>query len=190
MSTRLSKFFIYKVLFGRLNYIKKKEVKSFTVNDFGCGDGMLLRYFNFKKYIGIDLNKSKITKLKREFTNKNYLFFNENIINFKNNTQNKISICMETFGFNTKFRKKNFIKCIKNILNSTQKNGYFFFNITSDLYSEDMDKLLKMNFYNIEKINYGFFNNRLPILLVRYFWFLEYFFLSKKNIFFMCIKKK
>ena len=63
MSTRLSKFFIYKVLFGRLNYIKKKEVKSFTVNDFGCGDGMLLRYFNFKKYIGIDLNKSNVCSI-------------------------------------------------------------------------------------------------------------------------------
>ena len=33
------------------------------------------------------LNIGRITKLKGEFTNKNYLFFNENIINFRNNTQ-------------------------------------------------------------------------------------------------------
>ena len=191
MSTRLSKFFVYKLLFSRLNFLEKKERKNFSANDFGCGNGMLVRRYNFNRYIGIDLNKSKINQLKKEFVNKKrYLFFCKDIINFKKNSQNEISICMETFGFNTNFKKKSFMKCIKNILNLTKKNGFFFFNITSDLYSEDLRRFLKINFYNVKKINYGFFDSRLPFFLVRYFWILEYIFLSKKNIFFICENKK
>lgn len=189
MGTRLSKFYIYKVLFSRLNFLKKKEGNNLSVNDFGCGDGMLLRHYNFDNYTGIDLNKSKINELKKKFTNKKFLFLNKDIISFKYNSRNKISICMETFGFNTKFPKKVFLMCIKNILNHTQKNGFFFFNITCNLDSKDLNILLKKNFHNIKKINYGFFNEKIPFFLVRFFWWLEHFFPSKKNIFFICQNK-
>lgn len=189
MSTRLSKYYVYKVLFSRLNFLKKDKDKNFTVNDFGCGDGMLLRYYDFDNYIGIDLNKSKINKLKKKFNSKKISFQNKDIIYFRKSLKSKISICMETFGFNTKFKKKVFLMCIKNILKHTQKNGFLFFNITRDLDSIDLNNLLKKNFHNVYRINYGFFNERIPFFLARFFWWLEYLFPSNKNFFFSCKNK-
>lgn len=190
MSSRIAKYFVYKKLFNNLNFIIKKYKKEqISLNDFACGDGNILNYYKFNKYVGIDLNRSKIKNLKATYPDANCFFACKDITRYFSKSKNLITICMETFGINTKFHKSFFIKTIKNMIRSTKKNGYLLFNVEKSFNNEYLFTILKKNFYKIKITNYGFFDHRLPFFLVRLFWRLEFIFFSNKYAFFFCKSK-
>ena len=160
-----------------------------SLNDFACGDGNILNYYKFDKYVGIDLNRSKIKNLKSTYPNANYVFACKDITRYFSNSKNLITICMETFGINTKFQKSFFIKTINNMIRSTKKNGHLLFNVEKSFNNEYLLIILKKNFYKIKITNYGFFDHRLPFFLVRLFWRLEFIFFSNKYALFVCKSK-
>lgn len=186
MSTKPSKLFFYKTLIYDLKIISKK--KFFSVGDFACGGANILNYIKPTEYVGIDNDKSLIKKNK-----KNVKFYNKNIENLYLKKKMSVVLCTETLGINKKFNNKTFIKVLKNLINSTKKNGYLLFNLSENIYkfyNKKILELLNSHFKNIKIVQYGLINHRLPYLLAKLMWRIEYLGLGRKYRYIYCKKKR
>jgi hypothetical protein len=188
MSTRPSKLFFYKILIDDLKNISKTKI-NFSVGDFACGGANILRYIKPKKYIGIDSDKSLIKKN----NNKDVKFYNNNIENFYLKKKMPVVLCTETLGINKRFNNKTFVKVLKNLINSTKKNGYLLFNVSENIYNaynKKIYELLKNHFKDAKIIQYGLINHRLPYLITKLLWRIEYLGLGRKYRYIYCKKKR
>ena len=64
--------------------VAKKYIEKYPHNnilEIGCGPGKFSRYINYKKYLGIDMNKKYIEHAKRNYENKSIKFLVLNAMN-------------------------------------------------------------------------------------------------------------
>lgn len=190
-----SKLYAYQIFYEDLEKFNN-SYSNISVTEFGCGGSKILDFFDPSFYQGIDLNEKKILKSKNKYSNLNYNFHTENMLNFKSNIKTDIGLCFQTLGINLSFDKDNLLKCLHNLNDHIKKNGSILFNISNELYlknKKNIDEFFRNNYEINDYLFYGVFNERynhiLTRILVRVEHFISFTNFSKKFVYIKCSKK-
>lgn len=134
--------------------------------DAACGNMLMAPYLNVEKYIGFDINESRI---KEGISNNPKLIgivsSIEEIVNYQAIiSKGDIVICMQTLGVNHLFDSKNLLQSISNLVLLTNKNGDLIFNVRwpkffSPKEISNVRKILEKSFLQVESRHYGSLEN-------------------------------
>ena len=187
---------MYQKLYKDLEKMKKKY-KNFSITEFACGASKILDSIKPTYYQGIDLKRKLILDSKHKNKNKNYNFFIGNMVNFKSKKKTSLGLCIQTFGINLDFNDKILLKCLNNLNGHISKNGSIIFNLSNELYLKNkkiIDNFCYKNYFHVNNVNYGLFNQRYFYQLVRILVIIEQVFSLKnkfkKYVYIHCINKK
>lgn len=134
-----------KTLLDSVGDILRKQKKSSSVLELGCGSGRMAYVFNelgFKNYVGVDLSNQELEIARKNF--KKYDFFKEDILKYLDKTTQKYDIIMMYHVFEHLTRNEGFkvLKEIKRVLNSggifinVMPNASAYFNSSSMFYTD------------------------------------------------------
>jgi hypothetical protein len=146
--------------------VKKYFQKSKNYNiglDVACGTMSMNPYFKTGKYIGIDIDKSRIEQGLKKYNEAEG--FVERIEDL--NINGDFVVCLQTIGFNKNFNIDNTFLSINKLINATNEKGSLLFNVKSQSagLTPQIHKKLRKNYEHVEEISYGGLNTKLPRLL-------------------------
>lgn len=148
----------YSVIKESFSYIKNK--KQLVLIDVGCGKGKVLLVasdFEFKRIVGIDLNKKLLSTCRKNINNYKNLKEKKNLIKLEQINALKYNITNENvFYFFDPFSQKILDKFLKKILQSFKKNKRIIYLIFAN--PPKNNKLISNNFKKLKKINRSTYN--------------------------------
>lgn len=164
--------------------------------DIACGSMSFKPLFNTKQYVGIDIDKKRIELGLKHHPDA--LSCVKPIESLDDTDKGDFVICLQTIGINKHFIADNTIKCIKNLVHSTNLYGSLIFNVgpKSKLYFDDIESYLFSSFKHVEVKHYGRFNKKFFKLLSYFFatimYHFNFFAYSQSNPyrFYVCLNKR
>ena len=162
LSHNPSKNLVWIWLARDLNRLELRDVGI----DAACGNMLMAPYLNVKKYIGFDIDESRI----KEGTLNNPKLIGivssiEEIVNNQDiSSKGDIVICMQTLGVNHLFDSENLMQSIENLVLLTKKNGDLIFNVRWPKYFSSREifnlrQILEKSFLQVGSKNYGSLEN-------------------------------
>ena len=162
LSHNPSKNLVWIWLVRDLNRLELRDVGI----DAACGNMLMAPYLNVKKYIGFDIDESRI----KEGTLNNPKLIGivssiEEIVNNQDiSSKGDIVICMQTLGVNHLFDSENLMQSIENLVLLTKKNGDLIFNVRWPKYFSSREifnlrQILEKSFLQVGSKNYGSLEN-------------------------------
>ena len=127
-----------------------------SVLDVGCGYGQNIRFLRFNFYLGLDIDKKRISVNNKKFNSNNIKFLQHDIIESKFiSSENYDLILLIQVMTNSLFSKKEVTIALQNLMDITKKR--FIFNTSSKNKKEieKIDYMLKKSQLKFKKINYG-----------------------------------
>ena len=166
LSHNPSKNLVWIWLTRDLNRLELRDVGI----DAACGNMLMAPYLNVGRYIGFDINESRIKE--GTLNNPKLIGIVSSIEEIVNNqdvvSKGDIVMCMQVLGVNHLFDSKNLLQSITNLVLLTKKNGDLIFNVRWPKYFGSKEifkvrKILEKSFLQVESKNYGSLENlRLP----------------------------
>ena len=162
LSHNPSKNLVWIWLTRDLNRLELRDVGI----DAACGNMLMAPYLNVGRYIGFDINESRIKE--GTLNNPKLIGIVSSIEEIVNNqdvvSKGDIVICMQVLGVNHLFDSKNLLQSITNLVLLTKKNGDLIFNVRWPKYFGSKEifkvrKILEKSFLQVESKNYGSFEN-------------------------------
>ena len=162
LSHNPSKNLVWIWLARDLNRLELRDVGI----DAACGNMLMAPYLNVKKYIGFDIDESRI----KEGTLNNPKLIGivssiEEIVNNQDiSSKGDIVICMQTLGVNHLFDSENLMQSIENLVLLTKKNGDLIFNVRWPKFFSSREifnlrQILEKSFLQVGSKNYGSLEN-------------------------------
>ena len=162
LSHNPSKNLVWIWLTRDLNRLELRDVGI----DAACGNMLMAPYLNVGRYIGFDINESRIKE--GTLNNPKLIGIVSSIEEIVNNqdvvSKGDIVMCMQVLGVNHLFDSKNLLQSITNLVLLTKKNGDLIFNVRWPKYFGSKEifkvrKILEKSFLQVESKNYGSFEN-------------------------------
>lgn len=148
LSTRPGRQFLNFILRRQLKKSLGKEVGV----DVGCGEMVNYDLFLTKRYVGIDIDQSRLNAGARAHQGAEFLcasIFEPPLVS------GDFVLCVQVFN-NKHFDPSKALLAVENLCGMVQKNGDLVFNIgmMSLTYEADIDRLLLARFSSVRKIRY------------------------------------
>ncbi len=156
-------------------FIKKNFKKKDFVLDFGCGAGFFAKLFNYKNYLGVEINESFLNTSKKKNPKHNFRLLKDNYLKGYENKINFIFInnvlhhltddqIIKTFIFlKKKLRKRFKVFIIEPLLPKTFFSIEFFMKVldignnikNKKNYVKILKKILDIHSYQVKKVSIG-----------------------------------